>query len=244
MLVLGKDQFLYSWIWKEDTKVKKYRKLDISGISTLSLRGSEAFLIKKIAIPQLTQIIDYPAQVYSGVTFALTLTLYDQFGPSFIPDTSLTLAFNRKKNDLHNEMDYTISLTDDDDGNTIALVKANGFGDYWMHVLVDKQHVMSSPVKINILPSPNQEVVLAQIEYIKKLQEFIENKKGERAQKRREHKAKAEEDRAKKLETTRKRAQDALAYYLENKEKEIIQKESERQLKMKMKVGGGYVIPY
>jgi hypothetical protein len=244
MLVLGKDQFLYSWIWKEDTKVKKYRKLDVNGIATLSLRGSEAFLIKKVAIPQLTQIIDYPAQVYSGVAFALTLTLYDQFGPSFIPEASLKLVFNRQKNVLINELDHKMSFTDDDDGNTIVLVTPSGYGEYWMGLQVDNQHVMSSPIKINILPSPSQEVILAQIEYIKSLTEFIENKKIERARKRREHKVQAEQERARKMNKTKKRAQDALHNYLQNKEKDIIRKENERQQKIKNKVGGGYVIPY
>lgn len=244
MLVLGKDSLLYSWIWKEDTKLKKYRKLDISGICTLSLRGSEAFLIKKVAIPQLTQIIDYPAKAYSGVPFALTLTLYDQYGPSFVPGAEVTLSFNKQKAEFRNEMEYNVSLNDDDDGNTVGLVTVKGFGEYWMHIFVDKQRVLSSPVKISILPSPSQEVVLAQLEYIKKLQVFIEDKKAERTRKRREFKEKAIEDRENRMERTNKRAQDALKNFLDNKERELIRKETERQQKIKNKVGGGYVIPY
>lgn len=244
MLVLGKDQLLYSWIWKEDTRLKKYRKLDICGICTLSLRGSEAFLVKKIAIPQLTQIIDYPSKAYSGVPFALTLTLSDQYGPSFVPGAEVTLAFNKQKSEFKNEMEYNLTLTDDDDGNTVALVTVKGFGEYWMHIFVDKQRVLSSPVKINILPSPSQEVILTQLEYIKKLQAFIEDKKAERIRIRREYKEKAVEERENKMERTRKRAQEALKNYLDNKEKELISKENERIQRIKNKVGGGYIIPY
>ena len=244
MLVLGKDQILYSWIWKEDTKLKKYRKLDINNICMLSLRGSEAFLIKRIPVPQLTQIVNFSTQAYSGVGFTITLTLHDQIGPSFIADVKISLAFTKSKNSDINEVEYNIKASDDDDGNTLLIVTAVGFGEFWLHIFVEGQEIMSSPMAISISPSPTEEILLKQMSYIRQLEEFIANKKNERARKREEEKVKAIEDREKKMERTRKRAQEALKNYLEFKEREIIQKETEKQKKLKAKTGGGYVIPY
>lgn len=244
MLVLGKDNVLYSWIWKEETKLKKYRKLDIIGVSMVSLRGSEAFLIKRIAIPQLTQIIQYPKQAYSNVAFSMTLALHDQFAPSFIPDAGISIGFTGQRNGTVNEIEYELRYTDDDDNNTIVIVTPYGFGELWMHIYVEKQEINSSPLLINIAPSPTEEVLLLKINELRALDEMISNKKVERARKRGEEKEKAVEDRDQKMERTRKRAQEALKNYLEKKEAEIISKERDHQRKIKSKTGGGYIIPY
>ena len=236
MLVLGKDQVLYSWIWKEDTKLKKYRKLDLAGISKLSLRGSEAFLIKKIPIPQLTQIVNYPNKAASTIPFSIILTLHDQFNPSFIPDALISLSFTTEKNLSNNRLEYELNFSDDDN-NTVVFVTPFGFGDYWMHIFVEKQEILSSPVWISIVPSPDEESLIKKFDMVREIENMIIQKKTERKRRREEEKAKAVEDRAKKMERTRKRAQEALKNYLEKKESDIIRNEEDKQAKNKIKTG-------
>lgn len=243
MLVLGKDALLYSWIWKEDNKLKKYRKLDVEGICMISLRGTEAFLVKKIAIPQLTQIINISSPVYSGAAFFLTLALHDQYGVSFIPDAEIMIAFSAKKKDTKNVVEFTLKITEDD-CNTIVVITPFAFGEFWLHVYVEKQEIMSSPMFVNILPSPTQEEIIKQMQNIKKLEAVISSKKQQRFAKRQEERAKAVEEKYNKMERTRKRAQEALKTFLEEKEEELIKIENKKREKIKKKTGHGYVIPY
>ena len=210
----------------------------------LSLRGSEAFLVKRIAIPQLTQILSFTKNVYSNVAFSIVLTLHDQFNPSYIPDTDISLKFTKQKNGEFDEIDYELHFSDDDDNNTIVIIKPFGFGDFWIHIYVEKQEIMSSPLQISIAPSPSEEVLLLKLDELKNLENLIKDKRLERAQRRQEEKIKACEDREEKMERTRKRAQDALKHYLEKKEADLIAKEIEHERKLKAKTGGGYVIPY
>lgn len=242
MLILGKDNILYSWIWKEDTKVKKYRRLDINGVAMLSLRGSEAFLIKRVAIPQLTQVISYPQNAYSNVPFSVILTLHDQFGPGYIPDALISFGFTKEKANEVNEIEYDFRMSDDDE-TTIIIVTPFSFGDYWMHIYVEKQEIYSSPLKVSIAPSPTEEVLLIKTDELKQLEKMVSIKRTERALKREQEKKKAVEDRAVKMERTRKRAQEALKNYLETKESEIIANAKMLQRKATTKkTGGGYII--
>lgn len=210
----------------------------------VSLRSSEAFLVKKVAIPQLTQIIQFPKLAYCGVSFAFTLALHDQYKTSFIPDISITLAFTKIKTQSENEIEYNLEYIDDGEDNTIVKVTAFNHGEYWVHIFVQNQEIMSSPMMIKIHPSPAEDQLLSEIANVHKIEEIIHKKKVERISRRQEARIQAEEDREKKMERTRKRAQEALRNFLENKERDLVQKEVEKNLKMKDKTKGAYVVPY
>jgi hypothetical protein len=232
MLVLAKDQTLYSWIWKQDTKLKKYRKLDIPGISTISLRGSEAFLIKHIPMPQLTRIINYPREVYSTIPFFIILSLHDQLRPSYIPDADICICFSQNNNSSANEIEFHLETTNDDGDNTLLIVTVYATGLYWMHIYVEKQEIMSSPVSVSINTFPDHH---APIENIK---DAINNKKKIRVNRKTLEKNKALEERQGKMEITRKRAQEVFKNYLDNKEADFIQREKQNQEKLKKKISG------
>lgn len=199
-------------------------------------------LLQSVLIPQMTEIISCPDSVPSNETFAVTLQLYDQFGPINFKLPHITVYFTKDKNRASKSAIECQVKVNDQLGTRLEITP-QGFGKLWLHVLINDCEIPQTAF-IDIVPSADELVTARMMEEMRAKEESKEKEKQEKLAKAELEKKKAmdalEEANRRKKEETEKRAQESLKSHRAKQDKEREDKERERKQKLEMKTGGGY----
>jgi hypothetical protein len=243
MFVFAADQQIYIWDIKFARRFKRthedYRALH--NVRQIALGRSMHLFVEGVLIPQMTQVVACPKTSRSGEPFSVQLQLFDQFGPVEYKAPPISILFSKDEQKPSNSsISYQLSVSDTP--TTLQIVPL-GFGSFYLHILINSSPIPSPP-QIQVLASEDELESARQVESLRQQEAQKEKERQEKQAKLESEKKKSqqalEEQNKKKKEETDKRAAETLKSHRLKQEKEKEEKERERKQKLEMKTGGGY----